>query len=210
MLDDAFASKDDIASSVLSQLQHVMKDYGYEINNTLVTDLQPDARVKASMNEINAARRLKEAASHKAEADKTRQVKGAEAEAEARYLSGLGVARQRKAIVEVSRALCTFMLVCVLRCFIVFIRTVSVSSPSNPSCLSFATKGLQSSVSEFSAEVHGATPKDVMDVLLLSQYFDTLSSVKANHLFLEHDPATVAALQRSVGMSFLKTGELSK
>jgi SPFH domain / Band 7 family len=113
MLDDAFASKDDIASSVLSQLQHVMKDYGYEINNTLVTDLQPDARVKASMNEINAARRLKEAASHKAEADKTRQVKGAEAEAEARYLSGLGVARQRKAIVEVSRALCTFMLVCV-------------------------------------------------------------------------------------------------
>jgi hypothetical protein len=55
------------------------------------------------MNEINAARRLKEAASHKAEADKTRQVKGAEAEAEARYLSGLGVARQRKAIVEVSR-----------------------------------------------------------------------------------------------------------
>jgi hypothetical protein len=65
-------------------------------------------------------------------------------------------------------------------------------------------------VAEFSTEVHGATPKDVMDVLLLSQYFDTLSSVKANHLFLEHDPATVAALQRSVGMSFLKTGELSK
>ena len=30
------------------------------------------------MNEINASRRLKEAASHKAEADKTRQVKGAE------------------------------------------------------------------------------------------------------------------------------------
>lgn len=52
------------------------------------------------MNEINASRRLKEAAAHKAEADKTKQVKAAEAEAEARYLSGLGVARQRKAIVE--------------------------------------------------------------------------------------------------------------
>jgi hypothetical protein len=49
-----------------------------------------------------------------------------------------------------------------------------------------------------------------MDILLLSQYFDTLSSVKANHLFLEHDPATVAALQRSVRMSFLQTGDLSK
>lgn len=164
-LDEAFASKEEIATAVLSQLQQVMKDYGYEIKNTLVTDLSPDSRVKASMNEINASRRLKEAASHKAEADKTKQVKGAEAEAEARYLSGLGVARQRKAIVE----------------------------------------GLQDSVADFSAEVHGATPKDVMDILLLSQYFDTLAVVGANQLFLEHDPATVAALQKSVGKSFLKS-----
>lgn len=79
-------------------------------------------------------------------------------------MSGLGVARQRKAIVE----------------------------------------GLQSSVSEFSSEVDGATPKDVMDILLLSQYFDTLSTIGANQLFLEHDPATVAALQGAVGKSFLK------
>lgn len=99
-LDEAFASKDEIASSVLTQLQNVMREYGYSIKNTLVTDLSPDEKVKASMNEINASRRLKEAASHKAEADKTKQVKAAEAEAEARYLSGLGVARQRKAIVE--------------------------------------------------------------------------------------------------------------
>ncbi len=47
-----------------------MREYGYEIKQTLVTDLSPDAKVKASMNEINASRRLKEAASHKAEADK--------------------------------------------------------------------------------------------------------------------------------------------
>lgn len=163
-LDEAFASKDDIAKSVLQSLQNVMKDYGYSIENTLVTDLSPDSKVKASMNEINASRRLKEAASHKAEADKTRQVKAAEAEAEARYLSGLGVARQRKAIVE----------------------------------------GLQSSVAEFSTKVEGATPKDVMDILLLSQYFDTLSAVGANQLFLEHDPSTVANLQQSLGNSFLK------
>jgi len=122
------------------------------------------------MNEINASRRLKEAAARKAEADKTKQVKGAEAEAEARYLSGLGVARQRKAIVE----------------------------------------GLQSSVADFSSEVEGAKPKDVMDVLLLSQYFDTLSAVGANQLFLEHDPATVAALQQSVGASFLKSGSVNQ
>lgn len=162
-LDQAFESKDDIAQAVLEQLQNVMKDYGYSIVNTLVTDLAPDSKVKASMNEINAAKRLKEAASHQAEADKVRQVKAAVAEAEARYLSGLGVARQRKAIVQ----------------------------------------GLQASVSEFSGEVQGAKPKDVMDILLLSQYFDTLSSVGANSLILEHDPATVANLQQQVGSSFL-------
>ena len=166
-LDEAFASKDEIASAVLQQLQDVMKEYGYEIRNTLVTDLSPDARVKASMNEINASRRLKEAASHKAEADKTKQVKAAEAEAEARYLSGLGVARQRKAIVS----------------------------------------GLQSSVAEFSGQVEGATPKDVMDILLLSQYFGTLSAVGANSLFLEHDPSTVAMMRNSVHASFLSSAK---
>jgi len=170
-LDEAFESKDDIAQAVLEQLQAVMKDYGYSIVNTLVTDLAPDSKVKASMNEINAARRLKEAASHQAEADKVRQVKNAEAEAEARYLSGLGVARQRKAIVQ----------------------------------------GLQASVSEFSEEVGGAKPKDVMDILLLSQYFDTLSVVGANSLILEHDPATVAGLQHQVRASFMSgTGEAAK
>merc|ERR1712232_789031 len=140
----------------------VMANYGYEIKNCLVTDLSPDYKVKASMNEINASRRLKEAASHKAEADKVKQVKAAEAEAESRYLSGLGVARQRKAIVS----------------------------------------GLQESVGTFSEEVEGATPKDVMDILLLSQYFDTLSAVGANSLILEHDPAVVAKLQDQVGKSF--------
>jgi len=162
-LDEAFASKADIAEAVLEQLKDVMANYGYEIKNCLVTDLSPDYKVKASMNEINASRRLKEAASHKAEADKVKQVKAAEAEAEARYLSGLGVARQRKAIVQ----------------------------------------GLQESVGEFSDDVEGATPKDVMDILLLSQYFDTLSAVGANSLIVEHDPATVAALRGSVGGSFL-------
>ena len=59
-LDEAFVSKDEVGSAVLTQLRDVMKDYGYEINKTLVTDLSPDNRVKASMNEINASRRLKE------------------------------------------------------------------------------------------------------------------------------------------------------
>jgi len=163
-LDEAFASKDEIAGAVLNQLDRVMKEYGYEILNSLVTDLSPDARVKASMNEINASKRLKEAASHKAEADKVQQVKAAEADAEARYLSGLGVARQRTAIV----------------------------------------KGLQSSISEFSDTVDGVTSKDVMDILVLTQYFDTLSAVGANSLILEHEPASVGMLQAQVNRTLGK------
>lgn len=169
-LDEAFSSKEDIAKAVMKQLQEVMKDYGYEILNTLVTDLSPDSKVKASMNEINASRRLKEAAAHKAEADKTKQVKAAEGEAEARYLSGLGVARQRKAIVQ----------------------------------------GLKESVEQFSNEVESASPKDVMDILLLSQYFDTLSVVGANTLFVQHDPSTVRNLQSSVGAGFGKMSSSKK
>jgi len=163
-LDQAFASKADIADATLKALEGVMREYGYEILNTLVTDLDPDAVNKASMNEITASRRLKEAASHKAEANKVKQIKDAEADAESKYLSGVGVARQRKAIVE----------------------------------------GLQKSVESFSAKVEGATPKDVMDILLLTQYFDTLSVVGANNLILEHDPSTVANLQKQVGSSFLR------
>jgi len=34
--------------------------------------------------------------------------------------------------------------------------------------------------------------------------------VGANQLFLEHDPATVAALQQSVGASFLKSGSVNQ
>jgi len=163
-LDASFASKDDIAGAVMKRLQEDMKDFGYEILNALVTDLSPDKRVKASMNEINASKRLKEASAHKAEADKVRQVKAAEAEAEARYLSGMGVARQRKAIVS----------------------------------------GLKESVYQFSSDVDEINAKDVMDILLLSQYFDTLAAVGANTLFVQHDPSTVHQLQASLGHSFNK------
>ncbi|CAN0567920.1 unnamed protein product, partial [Ectocarpus sp. 12 AP-2014] len=99
-LDQAFDSKEDIAVAVKNQLEEVMKEYGYMILQALVTDMDPDPRVKEAMNEINASKRLREAATNKAEADKIMQVKAAEAEAESKYLSGVGVSRQRKAIVD--------------------------------------------------------------------------------------------------------------
>ncbi|MFZ2188227.1 MAG: SPFH domain-containing protein [Candidatus Moraniibacteriota bacterium] len=97
-LDDVFTDKDAIANSVKAKLDETMKQFGYAITNTLVTDIDPDAKVKASMNEINAAQRLRVAAQEKGEAEKILAVKKAEAEKETKRLQGEGIADQRKAI----------------------------------------------------------------------------------------------------------------
>jgi len=99
-IDDVFAKKDDIANAVKIELEKPMKEFGYEIIKTLITDINPDANVKAAMNEINTAQRLKVAAIEKGEAEKILKVKQAEAEAEASILHGKGIAGQRQAIIE--------------------------------------------------------------------------------------------------------------
>lgn len=97
-LDQAFESKDDIARTVEDTLSHRMQEFGFNIVNTLVTDISPDQRVRDSMNSINAAQRDRVAAQSLAEADKIKRVTQAEAEAESKRLQGEGVAAQRKAI----------------------------------------------------------------------------------------------------------------
>ena len=77
-----------------------MNDFGYSIVNSLITDIDPAPNVKDAMNQINATARLRVAAQNEAEADKIRQVKNAEADAEAKKLQGEGVAQQRAAIIE--------------------------------------------------------------------------------------------------------------
>ena len=52
-LDEAFASKDEVANAVKAQLSALMSEYGYEIIAALVIDLDPNAHVKAAMNDIN-------------------------------------------------------------------------------------------------------------------------------------------------------------
>lgn len=98
-LDDVFSKKDDIADAVKTDLVKPMSEFGYEIIETLVTDINPDPNVKAAMNEINTAQRLRVAANEKGEAEKILKVKQAEAEAEASILHGKGIAGQRQAII---------------------------------------------------------------------------------------------------------------
>ena len=99
-LDELFEKKDEIALEVQKQVAEEMSTYGYVIVKTLITKVEPDAEVKQSMNEINAAQRKRVAAQELAEADKIKIVTAAEAEAEKDRLHGVGIAEQRKAIVD--------------------------------------------------------------------------------------------------------------
>ena len=99
-LDELFKKKDEIALEVQHQVAEEMTTYGYIIVKTLITKVEPDAEVKQSMNEINAAQRKRVAAQELAEADKIKIVTAAEAEAEKDRLHGVGIAQQRKAIVD--------------------------------------------------------------------------------------------------------------
>jgi len=99
-LDEVFETKDELAQIVKGELAESMEDFGYSIVKSLITDIEPAADVKDAMNKINATARLRVAAQNEAEADKIRQVKSAEADAEAKKLQGKGVAEQRAAIIE--------------------------------------------------------------------------------------------------------------
>ncbi|HFE0956216.1 TPA: SPFH domain-containing protein [Streptococcus agalactiae] len=99
-LDELFEKKDEIALEVQHQVAEEMSTYGYIIVKTLITKVEPDAEVKQSMNEINAAQRKRVAAQELANADKIKIVTAAEAEAEKDRLHGVGIVQQRKAIVD--------------------------------------------------------------------------------------------------------------
>lgn len=174
ILDDLFEKKDDIASAVKKELDQVMDDFGYGIIKALVTDIDPDAKVKESMNEINAAQRLREAAVQQAEADKIRVVKAAEGEAESKALQGQGIANQRKAIIE----------------------------------------GLQESVENFSAKVDGASAQDVMNLVMMTQYFDTIKDIGvnggSNTIMLPSSPAGMGDLSEQMRNAMIAANEVNK
>jgi len=101
-LDDVFVKKDNIAIAVKREVQESMETYGYDIIKTLVTDIDPDAQVKAAMNRINAAEREKVAAQYEGDAQRILIVEKAKAEAESKRLQGQGIADQRR---EIARGL---------------------------------------------------------------------------------------------------------
>jgi len=162
ILDDVFTQKEEIAVTIKQELQKSMESFGYIIIQALVTDIAPDPKVKQAMNEINAAQRLRVAATDKAEAEKIMVVKQAEADAEAKYLAGTGIARQRQAIVN----------------------------------------GLRESVMHFQQDVKDINSKDVMDMMMMTQYFDAMREIGvqsgANTIFMPHTPGVVGDISNQI------------
>ena len=99
-LDHVFEKKGDIEEAVSTGLRTKINNYGYDIDGSPVTDIQPDDKVRSAMNEINAASRLREAAEQQGEAVRIKTVKSAEAEKESKKLQGEGIAAERIAIAE--------------------------------------------------------------------------------------------------------------
>ncbi|UMB53025.1 SPFH domain-containing protein [Lutibacter sp. A64] len=102
ILDDVFEKKEEIALAIKRDLKEAMLEYGYDIIKALVTDIDPDEKVKIAMNRINAADREKIAAQHEGDAQRILIVERAKAEAESKRLQGKGIADQRR---EIARGL---------------------------------------------------------------------------------------------------------
>lgn len=100
LLNELFESQDEICHTVNDLLKTKMKSYGYTIENTLVTTIDPDPDVKTAMNKINANARLREASIYEAETFYIKQLKEAEADRDRKRLQGEGISQQRLAILS--------------------------------------------------------------------------------------------------------------
>jgi regulator of protease activity HflC (stomatin/prohibitin superfamily) len=161
-LDETFEQQSGISVAVKTELDSTMSGFGYNILNALVTDIDPDTKVKDAMNDINAAQRAQVAAQARGEADKILKVKQAEAEAESKALQGKGIAAERQAIID----------------------------------------GLRASIENFRESVPGSTAEDVMALVLLTQYFDTLRDIGtkggSSTIFLPNNPGAANDFQTQI------------
>ena len=172
-LDDVFLTKDEISASIKQELSGSMADYGFYIQATPITDIDPAADVKMAMNEINRMQRLRVAATDEGEANKIRVLKLAEAEAgkvkiqaeadaEAKYLAGTGISRQRQAIMN----------------------------------------GLRESVMHFNEGMQEVDSKTVLDMMIITQYFDTLRDVgasdKSHTVFIPHAVGSISDIATQI------------
>lgn len=137
LLDEIFMMRQEMEAHLRKELSAQLAEFGYELKAALVTDVSVSQILKNAMEATVTNARMKQAIQFKSEAEKMQTIKAAEGDAEAKRLSGVGLAEQRKA----------------------------------------AIGGLQESVSTFQGAVHGISPKDIMSLLLMNQYFDAIKDI---------------------------------
>jgi regulator of protease activity HflC (stomatin/prohibitin superfamily) len=173
-LDEVFEKKDDVGSSVKTELDVSMKVYGFEIPNALVTDVNPADNVKSAMNEIQTQQRLQVAAAAKGEANKILVVKNAEADAESKRLSGEGIAKERRAIID----------------------------------------GLRDSIAAFTDQVGGVSAAEVLKLVLLTQYFDTMKEIGVSAgskvILMPHSPGGLSDISEQLQTAIITGNEATK
>lgn len=68
--------------------------------------------------------------------------------------------------------------------------------------------GLRESVLGFSSKVPGTSPKDVLDMVMLTQYFDTMRDIgaknKASAIFIPHGPSAVGDVVSQIRNGFMQ------
>ncbi|CAN1272179.1 Hypersensitive-induced response protein-like protein 1 [Linum perenne] len=176
----ALAQKASDAFYKLSNTRSQIQAYVFDVIRASVPKLNLDDAfeqkndiAKAVEDELEkTAARMRLAANEKAEAEKIVQIKRAEGDAESKFLSGLGIARQRQAIVD----------------------------------------GLRDSVLGFSGNVPGTSAKDVLDMVLITQYFDTMKEIgatsKSSAVFIPHGPGAVNDIAAQVRDGLLQANPL--
>uniref|UniRef100_A0A7S0IY02 Band 7 domain-containing protein n=1 Tax=Calcidiscus leptoporus TaxID=127549 RepID=A0A7S0IY02_9EUKA len=177
-LDDVFETKDQISDSINTQLTSSMSKFGYSILASPITDIDPDAQVKRAMNEINKMKRLRVAAGDEGEAVKIRAIKEAEAEAARTEI-------QAKADAEAK-----------------YMQGQGIARQRQA-----IITGLRDSVNAFKSEVAGVDAKNVLDLMIVTQYFDMMKEIgaqsKTNAVFMNHSPGALEDLAAAVQKGFM-------
>ena len=170
-MNQVYENKDEIAKDVEEKLAERMQLYGFEIVRALVNDVIPPSKVKDAMNEVNTQQRLQVAAEAEGEKNKILIVKNAEAEAKNKELQGIGIANQRKAIIE----------------------------------------GYKEAVQDFTKGIPDSASKDVMSLVIISQYFETLDRLggdsRSKVIFLPSNPGAAGEWMQQMTQAFASAQE---
>jgi regulator of protease activity HflC (stomatin/prohibitin superfamily) len=183
-LDQLYSAKNNLTHELQDILNKRMNPFGYIIKNVLVKDIDPEAKVKAAMNDIvatekevvaqrNRAEAEKLTALMKAEVGKQTSIMNAEAGATTRRLEGEGIAAARQAII----------------------------------------KGLQESVQDFHKAIPGADPTQLLTTVLMTQYMDTIKDAASrghSTFILSSSPCQVATTEDQMRTALLSANSGNK